>query len=118
MVRPLSRSVAAQPIPFHTVWYSSKQVLGILLTLTSHLMSHPAGWLNVSLFYNAYPLHEDVFNMLNKTGYANYTIQFHSNRAAVFQSNVFHLWPDARGERIHQEATESDISVRSNVQKM
>jgi hypothetical protein len=40
--------------------------------------------------YNAYPLDKEVFNMLNATGFANYTIPFQSNRAVVFQSNLFH----------------------------
>jgi hypothetical protein len=40
--------------------------------------------------YNQFPLHKDVFDMLDATDHANFTIPFKTNRAVVFQSNLFH----------------------------
>lgn len=40
--------------------------------------------------YNAFPLHDEVGRMLSETNYANVTVPYQSNRAVVFQSNLFH----------------------------
>ena len=40
--------------------------------------------------FNQLPLHENVTKMLGATGYANHTVPYRSNRAVVFQSNLFH----------------------------
>lgn len=40
--------------------------------------------------FNHMPLHENVTRMLAETEFANYSIPFKTNRAIVFQSNLFH----------------------------
>jgi len=40
--------------------------------------------------FNQYPLHDDVTKMLAASDFANFTIPHKSNRAVVFQSDLFH----------------------------
>lgn len=40
--------------------------------------------------FNHSPLHPNVTKMLAETGFANYTIPYKTNRAVVFQSDLFH----------------------------
>jgi hypothetical protein len=42
------------------------------------------------IVFNRLPLHQNVTNMLEATGYANFTVPYRTNRAVVFQSNLFH----------------------------